>query len=69
MEKIKRNHTWFVVSISGFKPPNEASKKLLGSKELLLGPHLSVKAELRETALKVSQLAVLFLDLPCFASC
>ncbi|KAJ4780327.1 Nucleoporin NUP188 [Rhynchospora pubera] len=57
VEKIKTNHRWFVESVSGFKPPNEASKKLVESDELLVGSHnLSIMAELRETALKVSQL-------------
>ncbi|KAJ3682573.1 hypothetical protein LUZ60_015146 [Juncus effusus] len=58
VEKVERNHAWFIESVNGFKAPNEASKKVLESDEIVVGSNrIIVKAEMREIALEVSQLA------------
>ncbi|XP_020581606.1 uncharacterized protein LOC110025457, partial [Phalaenopsis equestris] len=58
--KLKRNHAWFLDSVSRFKAPNEASRRALDSNELLLGVHsLVIKPKLREAALRASKLLCL----------
>ncbi|KAK8966952.1 hypothetical protein KSP40_PGU001245 [Platanthera guangdongensis] len=54
--KLKRNHSWFLNSVSHFKSPNEASRLALDSNEISLGVHrIAVKPNLKEAALRASK--------------
>ncbi|GLT30700.1 hypothetical protein SLA2020_054910 [Shorea laevis] len=61
VKKLKENHSWFVDTVSRFKPPNAKSKDALSSDKIKIGSHeLIVKPKFREKALQVS--SYLFLD-------
>ncbi|KAH0451385.1 hypothetical protein IEQ34_018684 [Dendrobium chrysotoxum] len=61
VNKFKRNHAWFLDSVSRFKPPNELSRRALDSNEISLGLHsLVIEPKLKEAALRASK--VLCLD-------
>ncbi|KAG6709285.1 hypothetical protein I3842_06G125100 [Carya illinoinensis] len=55
VKKLRDNHTWFVDTVSCFKPPNAKSREALNSQKIKLGTHqLSIQPELREKALNIS---------------
>ncbi|BFG42271.1 hypothetical protein CerSpe_285450 [Prunus speciosa] len=55
VKKLKDNHTWFVDTLSHFKPPNENSREALNSQQVKIGSHqLDIKPELKDKALKIS---------------
>ncbi|OAY64887.1 hypothetical protein ACMD2_22401 [Ananas comosus] len=59
VNKIKNNRSWFLESLTRFKPPNEVSRRALDSPELILGSQrLVIKPELKETALRASKCLV-----------
>ncbi|EEF34096.1 conserved hypothetical protein [Ricinus communis] len=54
-KKLKRNHAWFVDTVSRFKPPNAESRQALISKQVKVGSHeLIIKPELKDKALHIS---------------
>ena len=59
MKKLKDNHSWFVDTVSRFKPPNEKSREALNSQQLKFGSHqLNIQPELKDKALEISPLLV-----------
>ncbi|KAJ4826105.1 hypothetical protein Tsubulata_010953 [Turnera subulata] len=55
VKKLRENHSWFVDTVSLFKPPNQKSKEALNSPELKIGSHnLIVTPELKDKALHIS---------------
>ncbi|PKU67880.1 hypothetical protein MA16_Dca027279 [Dendrobium catenatum] len=61
VNKLKRNHPWFLDSVSRFKSPNELSRRALDSNEISLGLHsIVIEPKLKEAALRASK--VLCLD-------
>lgn len=59
VNKIKNNRSWFLESLTRFKPPNEVSRRALDSPELILGSQrLVIKPDLKETALRASKFLV-----------
>ncbi|RRT70883.1 hypothetical protein BHE74_00005347 [Ensete ventricosum] len=58
-EKLRRNHAWFLNSVTRFKPPDQTSRLALDSHEIAVGSHrLLVKPELKNVALRFSELVV-----------
>lgn len=58
---MKDNHTWFLDTVSRFKPPNEKSREALNSRQVNMGSHkLTVQPELKDVALKISSILVSF---------
>ncbi|KAG0493658.1 hypothetical protein HPP92_004652 [Vanilla planifolia] len=56
IDKLRRNHAWFLDTVSCFKPPNEASRLALESHEICFGSHsLVIKPELKEVAFRASK--------------
>ncbi|KAJ8512137.1 hypothetical protein OPV22_002571 [Ensete ventricosum] len=59
-EKLRRNHAWFLNSVTRFKPPDQTSRLALDSHEIAVGSHrLLVKPELKNVALRFSELVCL----------
>ncbi|CAA6655958.1 unnamed protein product [Spirodela intermedia] len=55
VKKLKNNRSWFLDSLTRFKPPNASSREGLNSPEISFGQkRLRIKPELREIALLVS---------------
>ncbi|PON83420.1 hypothetical protein TorRG33x02_208350 [Trema orientale] len=60
MKKLKDNHSWFVDTVSRFKPPNEKSREAMNSQQLKIGSHqLNILPELKDKALEISSLLCL----------
>ncbi|XP_062082237.1 uncharacterized protein LOC133788686 isoform X2 [Humulus lupulus] len=60
MKKLKDNHSWFVDTVSCFKPPNDKSREALNSQQLKIGSHqLKIQPELKDKALQISPLLCL----------
>lgn len=61
VKKIQDNRWWFKNNVSGFKVPNRVSRLALDSPRISIGEHqLPVDADLKEVALTVSSILVLF---------
>ncbi|KAF3434642.1 hypothetical protein FNV43_RR21727 [Rhamnella rubrinervis] len=61
VKKLKGNHSWFVNTLSFFKPPNEKSREALNSQQVKIGSHLlNIQPELKDQALEIS--SYLYLD-------
>lgn len=61
-KKIQDNRWWFRNSVSGFKDPNTVSRLALDSPRISIGEHqFPVNPDLKEVALTVSSILVLFL--------
>ncbi|KAL5561138.1 hypothetical protein UlMin_030885 [Ulmus minor] len=55
MKKLKENHSWFVDTVSRFKPPNQNSREALNSQQLKIGSRLlNIQPDLKEKALEIS---------------
>ena len=55
MNKLKENHSWFVDTVSRFKPPNQNSREALNSQQLKIGSRLlNIQPDLKEKALEIS---------------
>ncbi|XP_010555238.1 PREDICTED: uncharacterized protein LOC104824773 isoform X2 [Tarenaya hassleriana] len=55
VNKLKENHSWFVGTLSMFKPPNEKSKEALNSDVLKFKEHeLLIRPEIKEKAIRIS---------------
>jgi hypothetical protein len=63
-KRIKNHHAWFRGSVSMFGKPNETSRSALDACEVVVGEQrLTIKTELKETALNASKCLVILL--PC----
>ncbi|KAL3843385.1 hypothetical protein ACJIZ3_000788 [Penstemon smallii] len=59
-KKLKDNYSWFLETVSLFKPPNQKSKEALDSPRVKIGSHeLNVQSELKDIALKISSVVCL----------
>ena len=69
-KKLKDNHSWFVDTLSRFKPPSQKSKEALTSKKLKIGSHeLTIQPQLKDKALQISSYLVsclLMLSSSCY---
>ncbi|KAF5204491.1 nucleoporin [Thalictrum thalictroides] len=55
VKKLKNNHSWFLGTVSLFKPPNHNSKAALDSNQLNVGSHTLIsQPELKDLALQLS---------------
>ncbi|XP_042000669.1 uncharacterized protein LOC121750240 isoform X1 [Salvia splendens] len=58
--KLKDNHSWFLDTVSQFKPPNQKSREALDSPRVKVGPHeLNIQPKLKDAALKISSILCL----------
>ncbi|XP_010261283.1 PREDICTED: uncharacterized protein LOC104600140 [Nelumbo nucifera] len=55
VKKLKNNHSWFLDTVSLFKPPNQTSRAALDSHKVDVGSHrLIIQPQLKDVALHVS---------------
>ncbi|OIV99597.1 hypothetical protein TanjilG_17407 [Lupinus angustifolius] len=60
VNKLKDNHSWFLHTLSLFKPPNQKSNEALNSKQIIIGQHqISVQQHLKDKALQISSYLLL----------
>ncbi|KAL5706010.1 hypothetical protein ACHQM5_024227 [Ranunculus cassubicifolius] len=54
--RLKKNHTWFLETVSEFKRPNRSSRSALDSNQILIDSHrLTLHPNLKQIALQISR--------------